>query len=599
MGFALTMKEKQACRRKTKIICTLGPVTDEGDILRKLFINGMNVARFNFSHGTHEEHKKRLEHFKSIRDEMRMPVGLMLDTRGPEIRIKQFANREVELAEGSTFTFTTRDVAGTDKIVSVAYADFPRIVHRGVMLLLDDGLIGMKVVDTDETDVTCEVIYGGALSNNKKINIPGAANSLPFITEKDRDDIVFGIQNEFDFIAASFVRSSNDIKDLREVLRKNNGEGIKIISKIEIREGVQNIDEIIRISDGIMIARGDMGVEIPFEELPSIQKSIIRKCYSAGKTVITATQMLDSMIRNPRPTRAEITDVANAIYDGTSAIMLSGETSVGKYPVESLLTMSKIAVETEGDIDYVKRFNDTHVTSSRNVTNAVSRAACETAHILGASAIVCVTKSGHTALMVSRYHPACPILAVTTSKKIFYQLSLAWGVFPDITIRKETTDEVFQQAVIKASESKLVKNGDLIVITGGMIADVSGTTNTITVNIVGDVLIEGRGITQICSSGQVCVINNPDDVLNFNEGQVMVVKKTTDSILSAMKNAVAIVTEEDLDSQTVIVGKALGIPVVANAQGATEILKSGTVVTVDGKTGRVYSGFKNENTGLS
>lgn len=587
------MKEKMAERRKTKIICTLGPVTDEGDILRRLFINGMNVARLNFSHGTHDEHRKRVDHFKSIRDELGMPVGLMLDTRGPEIRIKQFANKEVELAEGSSFTFTIKDVAGTDKIVSVAYAGFPGVVRRGDMLLLDDGLIGMKVIGTDETEVTCEVIYGGVLSNNKKINIPGAANNLPFITDKDRDDITFGIQNEFDFIAASFVRNSNDIKDLREILRKNNGDGIQIISKIEIREGVQNIDDIIRISDGIMIARGDMGVEIPFEELPSIQKSIIRKCFSAGKTVITATQMLDSMIRNPRPTRAEITDVANAIYDGTSAIMLSGETSIGKYPLESLLTMSKIAVETEYDIDYVKRFNDAQVAVSRNVTNAVSRAACETAHILGASAIVCVTKSGHTANMVSKYHPACPILAVTTSNNVFNQLSLVWGVFPDRTEKKSSTDEVFQQAVVKASESKLVKNGDLIVITGGMIADVSGTTNTIKVHIVGDVLLEGRGITNTRASGQVCVISTPEEVQGFNAGEVMVVKKNTDDTLAVMKNAAAIVTEEDIDSQTVIVGKALGIPVVANAQAATEILKSGTVVTVDGKTGRVYSGMKN------
>jgi len=592
MRSALIMKHKKTFQRKTKIICTLGPATDEGDILRKLFLNGMNVARLNFSHGNHEEHLKRVEHFKSIRDELGMPVGLMLDTRGPEIRIKQFANREVTLAEGSTFTFTTRDVAGTDTIVSVAYAGFPEVVHRGDTLLLDDGLIGMKVTGTGDTEVTCEVIYGGVLSNNKKINIPGAANNLPFITEKDRDDILFGIRNDFDFIAASFVRNSNDIKDLREILRKNSGEGIKIISKIEIREGVDNIDDIIRVSDGIMIARGDMGVEIPFEELPSIQKSIIRKCYNAGKTVITATQMLDSMIRNPRPTRAEITDVANAIYDGTSAIMLSGETSVGKYPIDSIRTMSKIAVETEYDIDYVKRFNGAPISVSRNVTNAVSRAACETAHILGASAIVCVTKSGHTAHMVSKHHPACPILAVTTSKKIYNQLSLDWGVFPDITGRKDSTDEVFQQAVVRASESKLVNNGDLIVITGGMIADVSGTTNTIKVHIVGDVLLEGEGITNTRASGQVCVIGKPEEVQGFNAGEIMVVRETNDDILAVMKNAAAIVTEEGADSRTVIVGKALGIPVVAGAQAATEILKGGTVVTVDGGTGRVYSGLK-------
>jgi pyruvate kinase len=577
--------------RKTKIICTLGPATDEGDVLHQLFINGMNVARLNFSHGTHEEHLRRVEHFKKLRDDLGLPVGLMLDTRGPEIRIKQFVNNEVELAPGSMFTFTVNDVPGTEKIVTVAYGGFPGIVHKGDALLLDDGLIAMRVIGTTNTEVTCEVLNGGILSNNKKINIPGAANNLPFITDKDRDDILFGIQNDFDFIAASFVRNSNDIKDLREELRKHRGEWIKIISKIEIREGVQNIDDIIRVSDGIMVARGDMGVEIPFEELPAIQKKIIRKCYSAGKPVITATQMLDSMIRNPRPTRAEITDVANAIYDGTSAIMLSGETSIGKYPVESLLTMSKIAVETERDIDYVKRFNEIHINVSRNVTNAVCRAACETAHILNASVIVTVTKSGHTANMVSKYRPACTILAYTASRKVFNQMSLSWGVLPDLAEKKRSTDEIFLQAVSKASASKLVKNGDLIVITGGMIADVSGTTNMIKVHIVGDILLEGRGVTKMNGSGSVCVINEDVDVQNFNAGEVLVIKKTTDEVLEVLKNAAAIVTEEDGgDSESVIVGKALGIPVVSNAPAATEILKSGTVVTVDGSTGRIYSG---------
>jgi pyruvate kinase len=575
--------------RKTKILCTLGPSTDEGDVLRQLLINGMNVARLNFSHGTHAEHRLRVERFKKIRDDLGLPVGLMLDTRGPEIRIRRFADKEVELSTGSAFTFTIDDVPGTEKIVSVAYQGFPGIVQKGDMLLLDDGLIAMRVTGTSSTEVTCEVINGGVLSNNKKINIPGAANNLPFISDKDRDDILFGIENDFDFIAASFVRNSNDIKDLRAELRKHRGEWIKIISKIEIREGVENIDDIIRVSDGIMVARGDMGVEIPFEELPAIQKKIIRKCYSAGKPVITATQMLDSMIRNPRPTRAEITDVANAIYDGTSAIMLSGETSIGKYPVESLLTMSKIAIQTERDIDYVKRFNETHVNVSRNVTNAVSRAACETAHILNASAIVTVTKSGHTANMVSKYRPASPILAYTAYRKVFNQLSLSWGVVPDIIERKDTTDEIFHQAVSRASASKILKNGDLVVITGGMIADVSGTTNMLKVHIVGDVLLEGRGVTNARGSGSVCAIIEDEDIQNFNAGEVLVIKKTTDEIMVLLKNAIAVVTEEG-DSESVKAGKAMGIAVVSGASGATEILKSGTVVTVDGRSGKIYAG---------
>jgi pyruvate kinase len=577
--------------RKTKIICTLGPATDKGDVLRQLFINGMNVARLNFSHGNREEHLGRVAHFKKMRDELELPVGLMLDTRGPEIRIGKFVDREIKLSAGSAFTFTVDDVPGTEKMVSVAYRGFPAIVRNGDTILLDDGLIAMRVTGTNGTEVTCEVLNGGVLSNNKKINVPGAANKLPFITDKDRDDIRFGIENDFDFIAASFVRDSSDIKELREELRKHRGEWIKIVSKIEIREGVENIDDIIRVSDGVMVARGDMGVEIPFEELPAIQKKIIRKCYGAGKPVITATQMLDSMIRNPRPTRAEITDVANAIYDGTSAIMLSGETSVGKYPVESLLTMSKIATEAERDIDYVKRFNESRVPVSQNVTNAVSRAACETAHILRAAAIVTVTKSGHTANMVSKYRPACPILAYTAYRKVYNQLSLSWGVVPDLAERKDSTDEIFLQAASRASASKILKNGDLVVITGGMIADVSGTTNMIKVHIIGDVLLEGKGLTSVTGSGSVCVIREDDDLLNFNAGEVLVIRKTTDDVLALIKNAAAVVTEEDgADSESVIVGRALKIPVVANAHAATEILKGGTVVTVDGKTGKIYAG---------
>ena len=580
--------------RKTKIICTLGPATDSGDVLRQLFMNGMNVARLNFSHGNHAEHGKRVEQFKKMREEIGSPAGLLLDTRGPEIRIRQFENSEVELLPGATFTITTLEKPGTEKGVSVTYAGFPDIVKKGGMILLDDGLIAMKVVDINSEEVICEIVNGGLLSNNKKINIPGAANNLPFMTDKDRDDLQFGIEHDFDFIAASFVRNAVDIKDLREEVRKHGGENIKIISKIEIREGVDNIDEIISISDGIMIARGDMGVEIPFEELPAIQKMIIKKCYNAGKPVITATQMLDSMIRNPRPTRAEITDVANAIYDGTSAIMLSGETSIGKFPVDSILTMSKIAIETERDIDYVQRFNEARTSVSRNVTNAVSRAACETAHILGAAAIVSVTKSGHTANMVSRYRPACPILATTASRKVFNQLSLSWGVYPDITERKNSTDEVFKQAVAKAAESKMIKNGDLIVITGGMIADVSGTTNMIKVQVVGDILLEGKGGAPYRASGSICVIQAPGDLIHFNVGEVLVIRDTTEEVLSVLRNASAVVTEEaERDSRAVIAARALGIPVVSDAANATEILKSGTVVTVDGKKGVIYSGIKN------
>lgn len=581
--------------RRTKIICTLGPATDNERVMRELFANGMNVARLNFSHGSHDEHLKRVERFKRIRNELGVPAGLMLDTRGPEIRIRRFNDGEIELTAGAAFMLTTADISGTNRAVSVAYKGFPDLVKKGDVLLLDDGLISMRVTGVNEDEVTCEVVNGGILSNNKKINIPGVANGLPFMNDRDRADIAFGIRNDFDFIAASFVRNSNDIRELRDEIRKNGGDTIRVIAKIEIREGVENIEDIIRVSDGIMIARGDLGVEVRFEELPSIQKMIIRKCYGAGKTVITATQMLDSMMRNPRPTRAEITDVANAIYDGTSAIMLSGETSVGKYPVESIVAMSRIAVETERDIDYVKRFNDTHASVSRNVTNAISRATCDTAHTLGAVSIVSVTKSGRTADMVSRYRPACPILATTTRVKVFNQLALSWGVFPILTERKRTTDEVFQQAVAVASESDIVKTGDLIVITGGMIADVSGTTNMLKVHVVGDILLEGRGTTGLAASGPACVITGEEDIRNFNGGEILVVDAAVDEVLVLLKNASALIIEEDrIDARTRAEGKRLNIPIIIGAKGATDIIKSGIIVTVDARSGRVYSGVKND-----
>ncbi|TFH43710.1 MAG: pyruvate kinase [Chrysiogenales bacterium] len=578
--------------RKTKVICTLGPATDRDDVLRKLIINGMNVGRLNFSHGSHEEHLARVVLFKKIRNELGVPAGLLLDTRGPEIRIKRFLNERIELLSGSVFTFTADDVVGTDRIVSVTYKDFPAIVEKGTTILLDDGLLSMKVIGKNGNEVSCEVVDGGPLSDSKKINVPGAARLLPFIDDVDREDIRFGVEHEFEFVAASFVRDSDDVKELRELIRSYGGESIKIISKIEIREGVDAIDEIIRVSDGIMIARGDMGVEIPFEELPSIQKSIIKKCYGAGKPVITETQMLDSMTRNPRPTRAEITDVANAIYDGTSAIMLSGETSVGKYPVESLLTMLKIAVKTERDIDYVQRLKNAVVTVSRNVTNAISHATCETAHTLDAASIISVTRSGHSANMVSKFRPACPIIATTANVRVFNQLSLSWGVNPILVEKKESTDEILLQAVEKAVESGMAHDGDLVVITGGMISDMRGTTNMIKVHIVGDILLEGHGGAGGRAGGRAHVMAEDSDLSEFNEGEVLVIAESTDEVLAVIKSAAAIITEEELgESKAVIVGRALGIPVVAGAAGALEIIKSGIAITVDGSTGRVYSGL--------
>jgi pyruvate kinase len=577
--------------RKTKIVCTLGPATDDPQVLKRLLSEGLNAARFNFSHGSHEEHLARVNLFKRLRDEVRSVASLLLDTRGPEIRIKKFQGGSVELKNGDEFTLTANEIMGSSGTVSITYPQLPRDLKRGDSILIDDGLVELKVLDTTDTDIRCSIINGGMLSDNKGLNVPGVSIRLPFVSERDRSDLLFGIQNDFDFIAASFVRTSADVRELRKVLEENGGTDIRIIAKIENREGVNNIDEIIRVSDGVMVARGDMGVEIPFEELPAIQKSIIRKTYVAGKPVITATQMLDSMIRNPRPTRAEITDVANAIYDNTSAIMLSGETAVGRFPVEALMTMSRIAVETEKNINYRKRFYDLSVSVGRNVTNAISHATCETAHSLDATAIIAMTKSGHTARMVSKYRPACPIIATTISKKVLSQLSLSWGVYPVLTDIRQSTDEIFTQAIAAATETGLVKNGDLVVISGGIPAGISGTTNTLKVHIVGDVLLEGKGLNGLSATGNLCVVRDDSAAMKeFNAGDILVIRKSTDTILPAIKNASALITEEEADdSRAVIVALALEIPVIATALEATAVLKSGTVVSVNAEKGHVYT----------
>ncbi|WHH60466.1 pyruvate kinase [Petroclostridium sp. X23] len=578
--------------RRTKIVCTLGPATDDMNVLRKLMDKGMNVARLNFSHGNHEEQQQRVDMFKKLRDEMQAPIALMLDTKGPEIRIKNFKEGTVELQEGQTFTLTTKEVEGTNEIVSVTYQGLPKDVKCNDKVLIDDGLIELVVQEVNGADIICEVQNAGKVSNHKGVNVPGVSVNLPYISEKDHQDILFGIKNDFDFIAASFVRSAQDVLQVRKVLELNNGAKIQIIAKIENGEGVNNIDEILRVCDGIMVARGDMGVEIPLEELPVIQKMLIEKCYQAGKPVITATQMLDSMIRNPRPTRAETTDIANAIYDGTSAIMLSGETSVGKYPVESVLTMSRIALRTEKSIDYKKRFAITEFNMKPNVTNAISHATCTTAHDLGATAIISVTKSGHTARMVSKFRPACPVVATTISEKVYRQLALSWGVYPFLAETKETTDDLFDHAVDKAVESKMVKNGDLVVITAGLPVGISGNTNVLKVHIVGHVLAEGVGVNNLSVSGNLCVAKNVEQALReFNEGDILVVESTTNELLPILKKATGIITEQGgITSHAAIVGMTLEIPVITGAKGATEILKSGTTVTIDSTRGLVYSG---------
>lgn len=472
--------------RKTKIVCTLGPATNDPAVVEELIKSGMNVARFNFSHASHEEHKKRFDEFVAVRDRLGFPVATMLDTKGPEVRVRKFREGSVELKQGQTFILTSDDVEGTAERCSITYAGLPNDVKKGTVILIDDGLIELSVESVHGNDIVCRVLNGGKVSDNKGINVPNVRLSIPFLSERDKRDIKFGVETGFDFIAASFVRSARDILDIREYLAALGNTDIKIIAKIENMEGVRNADDILSVSDGLMVARGDLGVEVPLEEIPVIQKDLIKKVYIAGKQVITATQMLDSMIKNPRPTRAEATDVANAIYDGTSAIMLSGETANGLYPVESVRTMARIAERTESDINYIHRFSQRNQDRGSDITNAISHATCTTAHDLGAKAIVTVTKSGRTAREISKFRPLSPIVAFSMSPKVCRQMNLSWGVYPLILGEKASTDELFADAVERAKEAGYVNDGDIVVITAGVPLGVSGTTNLLKVVIAGE-----------------------------------------------------------------------------------------------------------------
>lgn len=452
--------------RKTKIICTLGPATDDEKVLRQMILAGMNVARLNFSHGDYESHQKRIDTFKKIRSEMGRPVALLLDTKGPEVRIKTFKNGSVNLEEGQKFTLTSADVEGDEKRVSVSYKKLSSSLTEGDRILLDDGKLEFTVDNIEGTEIECTVVTGGVLSDRKSLNFPEIDLYMPYMDEVDKSDLLFGIKNDVDYVAASFVRRADDVTAVRRFLDANGGDDIEVIAKIENRDGVNNIDEIINASGGIMVARGDMGIEIDFEELPKIQKMMIKKCYMAGKRVITATQMLESMINSPRPTRAETSDVANAVYDGTSAVMLSGETAVGKYPVEVVKTMSRIAKQTENDIDYKKRFNQ-NLPDTSTVADAISHAACTTAHDLNARAIIVVTKSGKSARNVSKYRPGVDIIAATTSRKTYRKLALSWGVYPVMSQLQSNSDALFAHAVKCVRENDYIDKDDIVVMISG------------------------------------------------------------------------------------------------------------------------------------
>ena len=576
--------------RKTKIICTLGPSTDQEGVLRELVANGMNVARFNFSHGSHEEHGGRLAKLKALREELGKPVAALLDTKGPEIRLKEFKNGVEMLEAGQTFTLTTREVEGTKEICSVTYKDLPQDVQPGGTIMLDDGLIMLHIEQVTDTDIICTVLNSGKIKTKKGVNVPGVHLSMPYLSQKDREDIIFGVQNGFDFIAASFVRTAQDVYDIRNLLNEYDS-NIRIIAKIENREGVNNIDSILSAADAVMVARGDLGVEIDFTELPGIQKDIIDRSFSFGKPIVTATQMLDSMMVNPRPTRAEISDVANAIYDGTSAIMLSGETAAGDYPVEALKTMSAIAERTENEEHYRPQ---RHAEIQISVSDATAHAACLTAKDVNAAAIVTVSESGNTARLLSKYRPKQPIIACVMDEQVQRQLSLSWGITSLLMGPAHSTDELIEMSTALAEKNGYLHNGELAVVTAGVPVGVSGTTNMIKIHMVGNCLATGVGVGRgktdlVSASGKACVCRTLEEVkAKFRPGMVLVVPSTTNEMLGYVRDAAALVVEEPgLNSHAAIVGNSLLKPTIVGAAGACSHIRDGLDIAVDCAHGSV------------
>ena len=579
--------------RKTKIVCTIGPASEREEVFSELVKSGLNVARLNFSHGNHEEHKRRIDIIKKVREELNLPISIMLDTKGPEIRIRDFENGAAELTKGQEFILTTRDILGNEKIVSLTYENFTRDVKPGDIVLIDDGLISMEIVEAiNDTDLKCIIKNNGTLKNKKGLNVPNVRINLPALTEKDMNDLMFGIEQDVDFIAASFIRKADDVIAIRRVLEENDAENIKIISKIENREGVENIDEIIEETDGIMVARGDLGVEIPAEEVPLVQKMLIKKSNDAGKPVITATQMLDSMIRNPRPTRAEVSDVATAIFDGSDAIMLSGETASGSYPVESVNTMSKIAIMIENSLDYEEIIKSKYTGNNKNITNSISFATCKTCLDLKASAIITATSSGFTAESVSKFRPIAPIIAATERDHVMRLLSLYWGVYPMKIGRMNSTDEIIEASVSEALKNGYIENGDLVIVTAGVPVGISGGTNLLKVHVVSELLYRKVGVGKDTVIARAAVAHSAEELrMKFDDGDIIVMPSTDVDVIEFMERACAIIVEEGgLTSHAMIAGMNMGIEVIVGAENCTREIIDGEILTVNGKLGVVYRG---------
>jgi pyruvate kinase len=577
---------------RTKIVCTIGPASESIPMLIKMVRSGMNVARLNFSHGTHGEHASRLKAIREAAGKTGKNVSIMLDTKGPEIRLGYLEKDRVTLEAGKRVTLTVKDIRGNEQVLPVTYPGLPRDVFPGDRILIADGLIELRVLDKTRKNVECEIVNGGEITSQKGINLPGIVVNIPAITDRDVDDILFGIKNDMDFIAASFIRKANDVLAIRQIIEES-GADLDIIAKIENREGLNNIDEIINVADGIMVARGDLGVEIPVEEVPLVQKDIITKCNMLGKPVIIATQMLESMIQNPRPTRAEASDVANAIFDGTDAIMLSGETAIGKYPVLAVQTMARIAEMAESSVKYEEMLSRKNRAVSSTVTDAISHATCSISEGLGAAAIITSTESGYTSKMVSKYRPRSPVVAITPVEKVLKKMLLVWGVQPILVERTTDTDSMIATAIESSLNAGLINPGDLVVITAGVPVGVRGTTNMIKVHTVGDILARGTGIGPQAVTGTARICHTPREALEKIEpGDILVTESTDREFIAGMKKTAAVITEAGgLTSHAAIVGLEFGIPVVVGVEEATKLLKDGEIITVDGQRGLVYKGI--------
>ena len=583
--------------RKTKIVCTIGPASESEEMLEKLMNAGMNVARLNFSHGSHEEHKARIDSIRKVSKKLGKTIGILLDTKGPEIRTHDMKDGLIVLEKGKEVIVSMSQVEGTPEKFSVTYEDLINDVQIGSYILLDDGLVELQVkdIDKDKGEVKCDILNTGELKNKKGVNLPGVKVNLPGITDKDAADIKFGIKEDIDYIAASFVRRPSNVLDIREILEQENNDNITIFPKIENQEGIDNIEEILEVSDGLMVARGDMGVEIPPESVPIVQKDLIRKCNKLGKPVITATQMLDSMQRNPRATRAEASDVANAIYDGTDAVMLSGETAAGQYPEEAVKTMRNIAISAEAAQDYKKLLSDRTKLVETSLVNAIGVSVAHTALNLNVKAIVAATESGSTAITISKYRPHSDIIAVTPSEHTARQLALVWGAYPVVKKGRKTTDDLLNNAVATAVATEKVGNGDLIIITAGVPTGEKGTTNMMKLHLVGDEIAKGQGVGRGSTTGKTVISKTASDLEGKDLSQSIIVTNSIDeSYVPYVEKAAGLITEENgITSPSAIVGLEQGIPTIIGVENATKELKNDLLVTVDANQGRIFEGYAN------